>query len=605
MADPMPIDSGLTVTAAVQPPNPTSGAGLCEIDPSRLVIGQRLGRGAYGVVYKGSYMHEDVAIKEFNEYSSEFGSEFFIQFSIRHARVVQVKGAQTKQAPLRIIMELMDGDLCSAVLRRPDVELSLADRLRLMREICEGLCALHGISNNPVVHSDLKSLNVLVKRTGGPERFTCKLADFGLAAITQATRTAGLAPQDEAAGPSAQGGAGSFPWMAPEVMGGQQATRSSDVYSFATVCWEILTRQRPYADLRSVEIMGRVLGEAGQQGSLPHPLPPTAPTPSARPARPSARPGPPRSARRGRQLLGRCWSRSRFERATAEEALEVLRRLEAEATQAASALIMTHVDAYLHERAGGSAQNRDARLAARLCALVRGYERSARAAELLSAFAAEVQSRVPDEADAERLWREMRVVAMLPHVCELWAACLAAPAAPGPDGRPCWTRPALLDLARRLFNFVSLGDDQFREILEIAKQPQQGTYTADQVRDFCFWLLPAARTYSNLEELFREGSGRGRLGDAFLTFAAAQGRMAGQEPGAFVLRLSSQAWPDEAAGAVTITYKRHDGQLLNTRVPATLSTSDAVRDFIQSKSDVLQRSIFPQPRASNGEYISI
>eukprot|EP00741_Cyanophora_paradoxa_P017824 tig00021017_g17214.t1 len=86
---------------------------------------------------------------------------------------------------------------------------------------------------------------------------------------------------------------------------------------------------------------------------------------------------------------------------------------------------------------------------------------------------------------------------------------------------------------------------------------------------------------------------------------AAQGRMAGQEPGAFVLRLSSQAWPDEAAGAVTITYKRHDGQLLNTRVPATLSTSDAVRDFIQSKSDVLQRSIFPQPRASNGEYISI
>eukprot|EP00741_Cyanophora_paradoxa_P017815 tig00021017_g17206.t1 len=570
--------------------------GLIEIKADILFKGEELGKGACATVYKGKYMLDDVAIKEFSDYyDPSFASEFRIQLMTTHSHVVKIIGAQTKQPPLRIVMELMGGNLRSVVLEDLGVELSLADRLRLMRQVCLGLCALHSKSPH-IVHGDLKSLNVLVKKTGGPERFECKLSDFGLAKIMEATKTSMLARQPQQAAPTdsaPHGGAGSFPWMAPEVMGGQQATRSSDVYSFATVCWEILTRRAPHAGLTPqniVSLIGRRGSEADamlddgrdRERFLPHALPPDCPEPL-------------------RRLLVRCWSVDRAARPTALEALDELTRLEAEATQHATALVAAHVDAYMGEH-GGSEQNRDARLELRLCKLVKEYERSPRAAELLSAFAAEVQSRFSPDAIRvdEKLGREMRVVGMLPEICKLWARFLATQSFVGADGRAYWRRAALADITRAEFNFVSLGEPQFREILAIAlperrEHVAQETYTEDEVREFCYWLHPVAITHRSLERLFVGGA---RVGDAFLTLEAAEQKITAEAADTYLLRLTKRKWPEEYAGAATATYKTN-GQVLHRRIPPTLDSADAVRAYLLELPDLGKLPSYFQRRPDN------
>jgi Protein tyrosine and serine/threonine kinase len=40
--------------------------------------------------------------------------------------------------------------------------------------------------------------------------------------------------------------------MAPEVLAAQRYSETADVYSFALVFWELLTRQCPYEGLRCV-----------------------------------------------------------------------------------------------------------------------------------------------------------------------------------------------------------------------------------------------------------------------------------------------------------------------------------------------------------------
>lgn len=57
---------------------------------------------------------------------------------------------------------------------------------------------------------------------------TIKLSDFGLAKFADAS-TASWGTH----------GAGALRWMAPEILGGSNATFASDVYSFGCVCSEV------------------------------------------------------------------------------------------------------------------------------------------------------------------------------------------------------------------------------------------------------------------------------------------------------------------------------------------------------------------------------
>ncbi|KAF8507466.1 kinase-like domain-containing protein [Hysterangium stoloniferum] len=112
------------------------------------------------------------------------------------------------------------------------------DVTRRLIETAEGLAYLH--SHNPlVIHGDMKGANILILDEG-----SAVLADLGLSRISHEATTSVLR------------GAGSLRWMAPElvisgvIQSGPLRTMKSDVYGFGHVLLEVLTNQKPFANIR-------------------------------------------------------------------------------------------------------------------------------------------------------------------------------------------------------------------------------------------------------------------------------------------------------------------------------------------------------------------
>jgi mitogen-activated protein kinase kinase kinase 9 len=88
-------------------------------------------------------------------------------------------------------------------------------------ETARGVHYLHSC-NPPVLHRDLKSLNLLLDESG-----RVKLADFGW--------TKGLDNY-------MTGKIGTYQWMAPEVIASQKYSEKADVFSYGIILWEIASR---------------------------------------------------------------------------------------------------------------------------------------------------------------------------------------------------------------------------------------------------------------------------------------------------------------------------------------------------------------------------
>ncbi|KAI7725553.1 hypothetical protein M8C21_019917, partial [Ambrosia artemisiifolia] len=92
--------------------------------------------------------------------------------------------------------------------------------------------------NPPIVHRDLKSSNLLVDKN-----WTVKVGNFGLSRIKHQKYL------------KTKSGKGTPQWMAPEVIGSEQANEKSDVYSYGVVFWEIVTQKVPWDDLNPMQVI--------------------------------------------------------------------------------------------------------------------------------------------------------------------------------------------------------------------------------------------------------------------------------------------------------------------------------------------------------------
>ena len=201
----------------------------------RYEIDGKLGEGAMGVVYRArdSAIGRIVALKMLSaevgaeeELHQRFQREAEAIGRLNHPNVVTVYDLGHHEGQLYMAMELLEGeDLRSLVESR--AEIPLADRVRILIQICRGLDYAH---SKGVVHRDVKPANIHVSAAG-----KVKLLDFGLARVatreTITRRGVILGTPD---------------YMAPEQAMGKGVDRRSDVFSAGVVFYEFLTLEKPF-----------------------------------------------------------------------------------------------------------------------------------------------------------------------------------------------------------------------------------------------------------------------------------------------------------------------------------------------------------------------
>ncbi|KAG0629585.1 hypothetical protein M758_1G114900 [Ceratodon purpureus] len=243
---------------------------------------ERLGKGAAAVVHKATWLGIQVAKKTFQGHDNpDFMQEAGILGKLCHPNVTSMFCCAKDKRSCAIIMELMDEDLHDLMQRRCNGNnnsqpFEILEAVDIMLQISEGVNYLH---NQLVVHRDLKSFNILVKsvkaRGSDIEYVHAKVADFGLSK----TKESSIRYSNQTSN------AGTNRWMAPEIinlnsMGGEENVLEPkypfkcDVYSFAMVCYEILTCYKPFYEHWSPRVIKeRVLN--GERPSLPDHCPPS------------------------------------------------------------------------------------------------------------------------------------------------------------------------------------------------------------------------------------------------------------------------------------------------------------------------------------------
>lgn len=208
--------------------------------------------------------------------------------------IVSMYGVCEINSRFHLVMELLtQGSLFDHLLNEDEV-ITWTRRLQVSRDILLGVKFLHSQKPNQVIHRDLKALNVLLT-----ENWKAKITDFGLAMVKkEITSSAREQPAkrkkedkkasssinggkgnrnkrgelvEEAASGGGEGGrgAGSLPWMAPELFHRRpDFSTASDIYATGLVFYEIAARTLPFADAADAMIIPAWI-QAGERPLFP------------------------------------------------------------------------------------------------------------------------------------------------------------------------------------------------------------------------------------------------------------------------------------------------------------------------------------------------
>lgn len=117
--------------------------------------------------------------------------------------------------------------------------LSIAERIRILKEIAHGLQHLHNCDDGYIVHGDLKPQNILLN-----ENREVRLIDFGLSKFKESIGSEVMYKSSRHVG----GHVGTLAYEAPELeIHALENSRTSDMYSFGTICWEVLSGKQPWS----------------------------------------------------------------------------------------------------------------------------------------------------------------------------------------------------------------------------------------------------------------------------------------------------------------------------------------------------------------------
>jgi serine/threonine protein kinase len=208
-------------------------------------------RKSRGVLNSHFYvaLKEQVGSRAQLENSCELVREWATLNALPHENIVQLEGiCADPNAPMFIkrylATALIEATLPSLVYSTdaygPAPPLTPLLTIQLAGDIANGLAHMHSLD---ILHGDIKSPNVLVDpRT--KNRPVARLCDFGHAAVR--------------IGPRPQRRMCTFGWASPESLRDAETDKSSDVWSWGVVCWEMYVREVPWKGCSHPQMLAAV-----------------------------------------------------------------------------------------------------------------------------------------------------------------------------------------------------------------------------------------------------------------------------------------------------------------------------------------------------------
>lgn len=202
---------------------------------------EEIGRGAGGVVYKGTlYDHRVAAIKRLNVEANQGEAEFLAEIStigmLNHMNLIDMWGYCVDGKHRLLVYEYMEhGSLAENLFSNA---LDWKKRFNVALGTARGLAYLHEECLEWVLHCDVKPQNILLDTNFQP-----KVADFGLSKLLN---------RDERGSSTFSRIRGTRGYMAPEWVYNLRITSKVDVYSYGIVVLEMVTGKSPM-EIHSLE----------------------------------------------------------------------------------------------------------------------------------------------------------------------------------------------------------------------------------------------------------------------------------------------------------------------------------------------------------------
>src|SRR5262245_53758842 len=218
-----------------------------------------LGEGGMGVVFRArdTVLQRDVALKlipdsfaKDADRLSRFQREAQVLASLNHSNIAQIYGFEGTDTSRCIVMELVEGETLQERLGRGPIPLDEA--LPIAKQIAEALAAAH---EKGIIHRDLKPGNIKFTPDG-----KVKVLDFGLAKVSEPEDTAAALSNSPTLLSRSTPGMimGTAAYMSPEQAKGKQLDRTTDVWAFGCVLYEMLTGRAVFEVETTVESLGGI-----------------------------------------------------------------------------------------------------------------------------------------------------------------------------------------------------------------------------------------------------------------------------------------------------------------------------------------------------------
>ena len=220
----------------------------------RYEVEKELGKGAMGVVYLGKdpKISRVVAIKtlalaqefeadELEQVKERFFREAETAGRLSHPNIVTIFDAGEEHDLAYIAMEFLKGHDLERY-TKPANLLDISTVLSIVQRAAEGLAYAH---KQNVVHRDIKPANIMYE----PETDSIKITDFGIARITDSSKTkTGMV-------------LGTPSYMSPEQLAGKKVDGRSDLFSLGVMLFQLLSGSLPFQADSMASLMFKITNE--------------------------------------------------------------------------------------------------------------------------------------------------------------------------------------------------------------------------------------------------------------------------------------------------------------------------------------------------------